>query len=45
MFIVVAKTDFQSVSCVRIGNRMTNCTLLVLYINILLVLLFAGIQF
>ena len=43
MLVVVTKTDFQSVSCGRIGKRMTNCIFLTLYINILLVL-FAVIQ-
>ena len=45
MLVVVTKTDFQSVSCARIGKRMINCIVLILYINILLVLLFAVIQF
>ena len=45
MLVVVTKTDFQSVSCGRIGKRMINCIVLILYINILLVLLFAVIQF
>ena len=45
MLVVVTKTDFQSASCGRIGKRMTNCILLTLCINVLLVLLFAVIQF
>ena len=45
MLVVVTKTDFQLVGCGTIGKRMTNCILLTLCINILLVLLFAGIQF
>lgn len=51
MLVVVSKTDFQLVSCGRIGKIMTNCILLILciniyqYINILLVSLFAVIQF
>ena len=45
MLVVVTKTDFQSVSCARIGKRMINCIVLILYINILLFLLFAVIQF
>ena len=45
MLVVVSKTDFQLVSCGRIGKRMTNCILLTLCFNTLLVLLFAGIQF
>lgn len=34
MLVVVSKTDFQLVSCGRIGKRMTNCILLILCINI-----------
>ena len=45
MLVVVTKTDFQSVSCGRIQKRMTNCVLLTLCINMLLILLFAVIQF
>ena len=45
MLVVVTTTDFQSVSCGRIEKRMTHCILLILCINILLVLLFAVIQF
>jgi hypothetical protein len=51
MLVVVSKTDFQLVSCGRTGKRMNNCVLLILciniyqYINILLVSLFAVIQF
>ena len=45
ILLVVTKTDFQSVSCGRIQKRMTNCVLLTLCINMLLILLFAVIQF
>ena len=45
MLVVVMTTDFQSVSCGRIKKRMTHCIFLILCINILLVLLFAVIQF
>lgn len=45
MLVVVTTTDFQSVSCGTIEKRMTNCILLILCIHILLVLLFALIQF
>ena len=45
LILVVTKIDFQSISFGRIWKRMTNCILLALCNDILLVLLFVVIQF